>query len=164
MKTYLSLFPVTPTSEHRASVTRIFHFCFLILRQSLGPIGRGISPSQGRYPYKDRINTHKQPCLELVFEPTIPEFERAKTIRGHEGVWRTGYIDLHFLDFGTSWRGVVSFTYRSLYHRGRCSRTAGLEDMEKRKFLTLPGLELGLLGRPGRSQPLYRLRYTVICE
>jgi hypothetical protein len=34
---------------------------------------------------------------------------------------------------------------------------AGL-DVEKTKFLTLPGLELGLLGRPGRSQSLYRLR------
>jgi hypothetical protein len=28
---------------------------------------------------------------------------------------------------------------------------AGLDDVEKRKFLTLPGLELGHLGRPGRS-------------
>jgi hypothetical protein len=37
---------------------------------------------------------------------------------------------------------------------------AGLDDVEKRKFLTLPGLELRLLGRPARSQSLYRLRYT----
>jgi hypothetical protein len=29
---------------------------------------------------------------------------------------------------------------------------AGLDDMEKRKFLTLPGLELGPLDRPARSQ------------
>jgi hypothetical protein len=36
---------------------------------------------------------------------------------------------------------------------------AGLDDMEKRKFLTLPGLELRLLGRPAPSQSLYRLRY-----
>jgi hypothetical protein len=28
---------------------------------------------------------------------------------------------------------------------------AGLEDVEKRKFLTLPGLELRPLGRPARS-------------
>jgi hypothetical protein len=28
-----------------------------------------------------------------------------------------------------------------------------------RKFLTLPGLKLRLLGRPARSQPLYRLSY-----
>jgi hypothetical protein len=36
---------------------------------------------------------------------------------------------------------------------------AGLEDVEKRKFLTLPGLELRPLGRPPRSQLLYRLSY-----
>jgi hypothetical protein len=36
---------------------------------------------------------------------------------------------------------------------------AGLDDMEKRKFLTLPGLELRPLGRPARSQSLCTLRY-----
>jgi hypothetical protein len=36
---------------------------------------------------------------------------------------------------------------------------AGLDDVEKRKFLTLPGLELRLLGRPARNQSLYRLRH-----
>jgi hypothetical protein len=36
---------------------------------------------------------------------------------------------------------------------------AGLDDVEKRKFLTLPGLELRPLGRPARSPSLYRLRY-----
>jgi hypothetical protein len=33
---------------------------------------------------------------------------------------------------------------------------AGLDDVEKRKFLTLPGLELRPLGRPTHSQSLYR--------
>jgi hypothetical protein len=37
---------------------------------------------------------------------------------------------------------------------------AGLDDVEKRKFLTLPGLELRPLRRPARSQSLYRLRYS----
>jgi hypothetical protein len=36
---------------------------------------------------------------------------------------------------------------------------AGLDDMEKWKFLTPPGLELQPLGRSARSQFLYRLRY-----
>jgi hypothetical protein len=36
---------------------------------------------------------------------------------------------------------------------------AGLDDVEKKKLLTLPGLELRPLGRPARSQSLYRLRY-----
>jgi hypothetical protein len=35
---------------------------------------------------------------------------------------------------------------------------AGLDDVEKRKFLTLSGLELRPLSRPARSQSLYRLR------
>jgi hypothetical protein len=38
---------------------------------------------------------------------------------------------------------------------------AGLEDVEKRKFLTLPELELQPLGRPARSHSLYRLLYEV---
>jgi hypothetical protein len=36
---------------------------------------------------------------------------------------------------------------------------ASLDDVEKRKFLTVPGFELRPLGRPARSQLLYRLRY-----
>jgi hypothetical protein len=35
-----------------------------------------------------------------------------------------------------------------------------LDDVEKRKFLLLPGLEPRILGRPARSQSLYRLRYA----
>jgi hypothetical protein len=35
----------------------------------------------------------------------------------------------------------------------------GLDDVEKGKFLILPGLELRPLGRPARSQSLYRLGY-----
>jgi hypothetical protein len=86
----------------------------------------------------------------------------------HEGVWGSGCIDPHFLDLGTSWRWVVSFTPLSLYPRegapctywigGWMGPRAGLDDLEKRKFLTLPGLELRPLDRPARSQSLYRLR------
>jgi hypothetical protein len=36
---------------------------------------------------------------------------------------------------------------------------AGLDDVENRKFLTLPGLELPTLGHLARSQSLYRLSY-----
>jgi hypothetical protein len=36
---------------------------------------------------------------------------------------------------------------------------AGLDEVEKRKFLTLWGLELRPLGLPARSQSLYRLSY-----
>jgi hypothetical protein len=43
--------------------------------------------------------------------------------------------------------------------RGWVGRRAGLDGVEKRKFLTLPELELQHLGRLARSQSLYRLRY-----
>jgi hypothetical protein len=33
------------------------------------------------------------------------------------------------------------------------------DDLEKRKFFTLPELELRLLGRPARKESLYRLSY-----
>jgi hypothetical protein len=36
---------------------------------------------------------------------------------------------------------------------------AGLDNVEKRKFLPLLGLEVRPLSRPSRSQSLYRLRY-----
>jgi hypothetical protein len=42
---------------------------------------------------------------------------------------------------------------------GWVSPRAGLDDVEKRKFLTLPGFELQPLGCPARSQSLYRLSY-----
>jgi hypothetical protein len=76
----------------------------------------------------------------------------------------------HFLDLGTSWNSVVSFTSRSLYQQRKSPRThwigvwvdprAGLDDVDKRKFLTLPGLEHRTLGHPTRSQSLYRLSYS----
>jgi hypothetical protein len=46
------------------------------------------------------------------------------------------------------------------YWMGGCvGPKCGLDDVEKSKILRLPGLELRPLGRPARSQPLYRLRY-----
>jgi hypothetical protein len=36
---------------------------------------------------------------------------------------------------------------------------AGLDDLEKRKFFTLQGLELRPLGLSARSEKLHRLRY-----
>jgi hypothetical protein len=48
-------------------------FSFLIYTQSVGLLGLGISPSQGRYlhteQHKHRINTHTHPCLEWNSNP-----------------------------------------------------------------------------------------------
>jgi hypothetical protein len=51
------------------------------------------------------------------------------------------------LDPGTHWIG------------GWVDSRAGLDKVEKSKFLNLLGLELRQLGRPARSQSLYRLCY-----
>jgi hypothetical protein len=46
--------------------------------QSVGLLGRGISPSQGRYVHTEQ---HKQTSMTWVgLEPTIPVFLRAKTV------------------------------------------------------------------------------------
>jgi hypothetical protein len=52
---------------------------------------------------------------------------------------------------GTHWTG------------GLVDPKTGLDDMEKWKFLTLPGLKLQPLGPPVGNQPLYRLRYHGSC-
>jgi hypothetical protein len=58
----------------------------LVSLQFLNPktVGRarGYSPSQGRYLHRttQTQNKRRQPCLEWDFEPTIPMFERTKTI------------------------------------------------------------------------------------
>jgi hypothetical protein len=66
------------------------------------------------------------------------------------GEWstsRTGRFTPEEGALGTHWLG------------GWMGPSAGLDGMEKRKFLTLSGLELRPLGCPGRSQSLYRLSY-----
>jgi hypothetical protein len=88
----------------------------------------------------------------------------------HEGVWGSECIDTHFLDLGISWRWVVSLTPQLRYPGERTpgilwiggwvDPRPGLDDVEKRKFLTLPGLEFLSFGRPASSQSLYRLRYA----
>jgi hypothetical protein len=47
----------------------------------------------------------------------------------------------------------------TLWIGGWMGPRAGLDDVEKRKFFILPGLELRPLDRAARSQSLYRLRY-----
>jgi hypothetical protein len=45
---------------------------------------------------------------------------------------------------------------------GRVGRRAGLEVVDKRKFLTLPGFEHRLLRRPAHTQSLYWLKYPEV--
>jgi hypothetical protein len=80
-----------------------------------------------------------------------------------------GCIDPHFLDLGTSWKQWSASRPCRFTSGERAPGThwiggwmgprAGLDDVEKRKLLILPGIELRPLGRPARSQSLYRLSY-----
>jgi hypothetical protein len=57
-------------------------FIFLIYTQSVELLGRGISPSHGRYLHTEQ-HEHKRTQISMPrvgFEPTIPVFERANTI------------------------------------------------------------------------------------
>jgi hypothetical protein len=84
----------------------------------------------------------------------------------HEGVWASGCIDPRSLNLATSWRWVVSFMSRPLYPRGPPPPTThwiggwvgprtGLDGMEKKKFLSLPGLEL---------RPLHRKKLCIVLD
>jgi hypothetical protein len=61
-------------------------FSFLVTTQSVGLLGRGISPSQGRYLHTQQ-HKHKRTQTSVPrvgFEPTIPVFERAKTVHASD--------------------------------------------------------------------------------
>jgi hypothetical protein len=54
--------------EHRASVKRFVSLQFLHLRESVGLLWQGISPSQGRYLTQTQ-NKRRLPCLEWDWNP-----------------------------------------------------------------------------------------------
>jgi hypothetical protein len=58
-------------------------FSSLIYTQSVGLLGLGISPSEGRYIHRTTQTKTKRTQTSIPrvgFEPTIPVFERAKTV------------------------------------------------------------------------------------
>jgi hypothetical protein len=81
--------------------------------------------------------------------------------------WRRiggGYIDHIFLTsalVGGEWSASRPGRFTPGIHwiGGWVDRRAGLDDFEKRKFLTLQGLKLRPLCHPAPSQSLYRLHY-----
>jgi hypothetical protein len=72
-------------------------------------------------------------------------------------------MDPYFLDLGTSWSGELDAPAALppvlISIGGWVDPRADLDEMKKRQFFILPGLELRPLGRPARSQSLYPLRY-----
>jgi hypothetical protein len=82
-----------------------------------------------------------------------------------------GVVDVHIHDFLTSALVGVEWSAHALtvlppgkearypLDRRLSDPRTDLDNVEKRKFFTLLGLELRHLGRPARSQSPYRLRY-----
>jgi hypothetical protein len=58
-------------------------FSFLIYTLSVGLLGWGNSPSQGRYYTQNKCTQTSMPRMR--FEPNIPVFERTKTIHDLDG-------------------------------------------------------------------------------
>jgi hypothetical protein len=76
------------------------HLGFLILRQSVRLLGRGMSPSHGHNLHRttQSQNKSRQTSLPSVrFQPKIPVFERAKTV--------------HALNRGTTVVGMLEYQY-----------------------------------------------------
>jgi hypothetical protein len=83
---YLSIIYLCSCSshlEHRASVKRFVSLQFLNLGHSVGLLGKGISPSQGRYLYRtiQTQNILRQTSMmpRVGFQPRVPVFEWVKT-------------------------------------------------------------------------------------
>jgi hypothetical protein len=76
----------------------------------------------------------------------------------HEGALGSGCVHPHFLDEG-EWSASRAgrFTFATHWIWGWVGPRTGLDDLEDRKFVTLPGLKLQLLRSPAHSQSLYRL-------
>jgi hypothetical protein len=101
-------------------------------------------------PWVGNLTEEKSLCIQRDLLYNDVGSCKVKLLR-REGVWGSESIDPHFLDLGTRWRWAVSFTPWSLYPRGRAPGThwiggwvdprAELDDVEKKKFLTLPGLQ-----------------------
>jgi hypothetical protein len=66
-------------------------------------------------------------------------FLTSALVGGEWSTSRPGRFNSAEIARGTHWMG------------GWVALRAGLDDLEKRKFLTLPGLEIRPLGRPARS-------------
>jgi hypothetical protein len=86
---YLSIYHCCSHLEHWASVKRFVSLQFLNLRQSVGPLGRRISPSKGRYLHTEQYkqNKRKHPCLEWIWthDPSVRVSEDISCLwlRGH---------------------------------------------------------------------------------
>jgi hypothetical protein len=79
-------------------------------------------------------------------------------------------IDPRLLEFGTSFTPLMLYPWgkspppRTHRPGGGGGARAGLDDMENRKPLILPGLEHRPFSSPARSQSPYRLSYRALFQ
>jgi hypothetical protein len=69
--------------EFRLSIYGSTALCWALAAFSAGLLGRGISPTQGRYLHRTAQTQNKRTqtsMSQVGFEPTIPVFERLKTV------------------------------------------------------------------------------------
>jgi hypothetical protein len=74
-------------------------------------------------------------------------------------VYPLSFVFLSFLFYFSVFSIVVLFFPDTQCIGGWVGPRSGLDVVERRKFLPVPELELRPLGRPARSESLYRLRY-----
>jgi hypothetical protein len=111
------------------------------------------------------------PYLALCF---IHSFVKFRSLISYSDAtpWRPMGQWMHHL--GTSWKWVISFTPPTLYPRRKSPNTnwigrwvgprASLDGVEKRKFLTLLGLEHRPFCRPACSQSLQVYCEMILCN
>jgi hypothetical protein len=71
---YLSIYSCCPRLEHMASVKRFVSLQFLNLRQYIEHLGRGITPTQGRYLHSTTQTQNKRRQILLLFISTSNGF------------------------------------------------------------------------------------------
>jgi hypothetical protein len=125
-------------------------FCFrLIVITEIG--GNGVSSVQ-----HFSFLFVRSPLFESRLAVRLPSWI---SVRGFISPLREKYKNNALIEASIGSSHVLFNSASTHWIGGWVGPRAGLDDVEKRKFLTLPGLELRPLGLPARSQSLYRLRY-----
>jgi hypothetical protein len=124
------------------------------LDPDLNPGRRGRKPATNRLRYGAALR---------------PRLRWKNSIKIYRNVWRSGGTAPPFLTStldGGEWSASRPASFTPVERApgihwigGRVDPRAGLDDVEKRKFLTVPGLELQSISRSACSHSLYRLLY-----
>jgi hypothetical protein len=145
--------PVVPTWSIRHLWNASFHFNFLIFRQTIGLLGRGINPTQGRYLHRTTQTQNKRnyPCLEWDANPR-PQCSGGR----RQSIWYNYTI---IVELERIWKGTaVAYTKN-------CPSTC-LKGLRKRtKDLSADHQDIQCLGRDlNRTCPEYKSGALPLCH